>query len=316
MGSLGQILELSMAEVEVVRTADNVVTSENLVEWNVNKLGLATEPANTAAETVEETPVSEPVAEESQSEPEVTEQETTETEERKPNPKLEKRFSELTKARRAAEEQAAQERAAREALETRLAALEGQKAPQAQNVNQKPSPDDYADAFKYAEALAEWSANEAIARREQEIKQQAEQAKQQEVLKTWQQKLDAVKAELPDYDDMVASSTVAVSNEVRDAIVESDVGPRILYELASDDELGAKIASLDTVQALKMIGKLEAKFEAKAEEPAKSKPVAVKSNAPKPINPLRGTGSQSVYTDGEQIDYQAWKAGRKTGKIR
>ena len=307
-----------MSEANVAeRLASNVVTSENVVEWNVNKLGLATEPAQTAAETVEETPVSEPVAEEGQSEPAVTEQETTETEERKPNPKLEKRFSELTKARKAAEEQAAQERVAREALEARLQALEGQQSNKKTNeVNTKPQPDDYADAFRYAEALAEWSANEAVARRDREVKQQAEQAKQQEVMKTWQQKLEAVKAELPDYEDMVASSTVAVSDAVRDAILESDVGPRILYELASDDELGAKIANLSTAQALKMIGKLEAKFEVQAEEPAKSKPVAVKSNAPKPINPIRGTGSQSVYTDGEQIDYQAWKAGRKLGKIR
>ena len=307
-----------MSEANVAeRLASNVVTSENVVEWNVNKLGLATEPAQTAAETVEETPVSEPVAEEGQSEPAVTEQETTETEERKPNPKLEKRFSELTKARKAAEEQAAQERASREALEARLQALEGQQSNKKTNdVNTKPAPDDYEDAFRYAEALAEWSANEAVARRDREVKQQAEQAKQQEVMKTWQQKLEAVKAELPDYEDMVASSTVAVSDEVRDAILESDVGPRILYELASDDELGAKIANLSTAQALKMIGKLEAKFESKDEEPAKSKPVAVKSNAPKPINPIRGTGSQSVYTDGEQIDYQAWKAGRKLGKIR
>ena len=307
-----------MSEANVAeRLASNVVTSENVVEWNVNKLGLATEPAQTAAETVEETPVSEPVAEEGQSEPAVTEQETTETEERKPNPKLEKRFSELTKARKAAEEQAAQERSAREALEARLQALEGQQSNKKTNdVNTKPQPDDYADAFRYAEALAEWSANEAVARRDREVKQQAEQAKQQEVMKTWQQKLEAVKAELPDYEDMVASSTVAVSDAVRDAILESDVGPRILYELASDDELGAKIANLSTAQALKMIGKLEAKFESKDEEPAKSKPVAVKSNAPKPITPIRGTGSQSVYTDGEQIDYQAWKAGRKTGKIR
>jgi len=307
-----------MSEANVAeRLASNVVTSENVVEWNVNKLGLATEPAQTAAETVEETPVSEPVAEEGQSEPAVTEQETTETEERKPNPKLEKRFSELTKARKAAEEQAAQERAAREALEARLQALEGQQSNKKTNeVNTKPQPDDYADAFRYAEALAEWSANEAVARREQEIKQQAEQAKQQEVMKTWQQKLDATKAELPDYEEMVASSTVAVSDAVRDAILESDVGPRILYELASDDELGAKIANLSTAQALKMIGKLEAKFEVQAEEPAISKPVAVKSNAPKPINPIRGTGSQSVYTDGEQIDYQAYRAARKAGKIR
>ena len=268
-----------MSEANVAeRLASNVVTSENVVEWNVNKLGLATEPAETAAETVEETPESEPVAEEGQSEPAVTEQETTETEERKPNPKLEKRFSELTKARKVAEEQAASERAAREALEARLQALEGQQSNKKTNdVNTKPQPDDYADAFKYAEALAEWSANEAVARRDREVKQQEQQAKEQAVLKTWQQKLDATKAELPDYEEMVASSTVAVSDAVRDAILESDVGPRILYELASDDELGAKIANLSTAQALKMIGKLEAKFESKDEEPAKSKPVAVKS---------------------------------------
>jgi len=305
-----------MADAQVAeRLATNVVTSENLVEWNVNKLGLATEAAPTAAE-VEETP-SEPVAEVSQSEPLETEQETTETEERKPNPKLEKRFSELTKARKVAEEQAASERAAREALEARLQALEGQQSNKKTNdVNTKPQPDDYADAFKYAEALAEWSANEAVARRDREVKQQEQQAKEQAVLKTWQQKLDATKAELPDYEEMVASSTVAVSDAVRDAILESDVGPRILYELASDDELGAKIANLSTAQALKMIGKLEAKFESKDEEPAKSKPVAVKSNAPKPINPIRGTGSQSVYTDGEQLEYQAYRAARKAGKIR
>jgi len=305
-----------MSEANVAeRLASNVVTNDNSADFYAGKLGLATEESPTAA-TVDENPV-EPEAQVSQSEPAPSEEDATVTEEPKSNPKLEKRFSELTKARKAAEENAAREREARESLEARLAALEGQKAPQnTQIANTKPQPDDYADAFKYAEALAEWSANEAVARRDREVRQQQEQAKQQEVLTTWQQKLDAVKAELPDYEDMVASSTVAVSNEVRDAILESDVGPRILYELASDDELGAKIAGLSTSSALKLIGKLEAKFESKDEEPAKSKPVAVKSNAPKPINPIRGTGSQSVYTDGEQIDYQAWKAGRKTGKIR
>lgn len=305
-----------MAEAEVVREASNVVTSENLVEWNVNKLGLATEESPTAAETVEETPESEPAAEVSESEPVATEQETTETEERKPNQKLEKRFSELTKARKAAEEKAAQERATREALEARLAALENQSAVQTPTGNLKPRAEDFEDAFKYAEALSEWSANEAVKRRDEEIKKQQEQEKQNAVLKTWQQKLDSVKSELPDYEVMVASSSVQVNDAVRDAILESDVGPRILYELASDDDLAAKLTNASTASALKMIGKLEAKFEAKAEEPAKSKPVAVKSNAPAPINPLRGTGSQSVYTDGEQIDYQAWKAGRKNGKIK
>ena len=148
-----------MAEANVAeRLATNVVTNDNSADFYAGKLGLATEESPTAA-TVEETPV-EPAAEVSQSEPAPTEENATVTEEPKSNPKLEKRFSELTKARKAAEENAAREREARESLEVRLAALEGQQpAPQTQTANTKPQPDDFPDAFKYAEALAEWSAN-------------------------------------------------------------------------------------------------------------------------------------------------------------
>ena len=39
-----------MSEEVAVRTADNVVTSDNLAEWTANKLGLASEEAPVAAE--------------------------------------------------------------------------------------------------------------------------------------------------------------------------------------------------------------------------------------------------------------------------
>ena len=100
-------------------------------------------------------------------------------------------------------------------------------------------------------------------------------------------------------------------------VLESDVGPRILYELASDDELADKLTKASTASALKMIGKLEAKFEAKAEEPAKSKPVAVKSNAPAPINPLRGSSnSGTTVADSENLSFQDYRKLRRAGKIR
>ncbi len=296
------------------KQAGTVVTSENLAEFNANKLGLASEQSPTVAETVDQESSSEPAADEGQSEPKLAEDEATGTEEKKQNPKLEKRFSELTKARKEAEARA-------EELEKRLAAFESNPAPQQQrepNSNQKPSPDDFRDAFEYAEALAEWSAEQALVRREQEVRQREAETQKQKVIQTWQQKLEATKAELPDYEDMVASSTVAVSDAVRDAIIESDVGPRILYELASDDDLAAKLTTMSVPSALKLIGKLEAKFE-KTEAPAKaeSKTVAAKSNAPEPIKPLRSTGGVAdVAIDGEKMSFQQWKAGRKAGKIR
>ena len=117
---------------------------------------------------------------------------------------------------------------------------------------------------------------------------------------------------------MVASSDVKVNDTVRDAILESDVGPRILYELASDDELAEKLSGLTTAGALKLIGKLEAQFE-KTEAPAKAekKTVAAKSKAPEPIRPLRSTsGIADVGMDGNDMSYQQWKAARQAGKIR
>ena len=292
------------------KQAGTIVTSENLADFNANKLSLASESSPTEAE-VDENP-SEPAAKKGQSEPKLAEDEATGTEEKKQNPKLEKRFSELTKARKEAEAKVKE-------LEDRLAAQESTRAPtQAPDGNQKPSPDDFKDAFEYAEALAEWSAENALARREQEVKQKEVEARRATVIQTWQQKLDATKAELPDYEVMVSSSPMSVNDTVRDAIVESDVGPRILYELASNDELAEKLSTLTTAGALKLIGKLEAQFE-KTEEPAKAerKTVAAKSNAPEPIRPLRSTGGVAdVAMDGDKLSFQQWKAGRLAGKIR
>jgi hypothetical protein len=305
--------EAQVAEVvEQPKQAGSIVTSENLAEFNADKLGLASEESPTAA-TVEETPV-EPAAEKGQSEPKLADDEATGTDEKKQNPKLEKRFSELTKQRKDAEARA-------EELERRLAAIESKQAQPAQaqpESNQKPSPDSYKDAFEYAEALAEWSAEQALAKREQEVKQKEFEVQKQKVIQTWQQKLEATIAELPDYEDMVASSSVKVNDTVRDAIIESNVGPRILYELASDDEIAEKLSTMSTASALKLIGKLEAKFE-KTEEPVKAekKTVAAKSKAPEPIRPLRSTGGVAeVSMDGNDMSYQQWKAARQAGKIR
>jgi hypothetical protein len=284
IGLILGIITMSEAQEVVVaeqpKQASSVVTSENLAEFNANKLGLASEQSPTAAE-VDESP-SEPAAETGQSEPKLAEDEATETEEKKQNPKLEKRFSELTKQRKEAEARA-------EEAERRLAALESNKEPEkALESNKKPTPDNYKDAFEYAEALAEWSAEQALVKREQEVRQKEFEAQKQKVIQTWQQKLETTKAELPDYEEMVASSNVKVNDTVRDAILESDVGPRILYELASDDDLAEKLTGLSTASALKLIGKLEAQFE-KIEEPVKAekKTVAAKSKAPEPIRPLR-----------------------------
>jgi hypothetical protein len=295
------------------KEASQVLTSENAAEFYANRLGLAESPADN--EAVEET---EPLDQDEQSEPKEAEKEANQEGERKP-PKLEKRFSEITKQREEARQEAQRERQARVELEQRLAALEQQRQPQQQSyVDQEPQPSQFADAFEYAKALAEFSTEKALAERDRQVAQAREQEAQQKIIQSWAQKVQDAKAELPDFDDLVAASDVVVNNAVRDAILESDVGPRILYHLAENNDLAKKIASLNPNAALREIGKLEAKFEVKTE--TKQTAPVVRSKAPAPIQPIRGGQGQPdvpMSANGEwHGSYQAWKLARKAGKIR
>ena len=301
--------------MQAAKEASNVVTSENLADFYAQKLNLA---AEAPTEAVEQT---EPVVEnEVQSESDEAEKEATATEERKSNPKLERRFSEITKQREAARDEARREREARESLEARLKELEAKVTPApAVDANAEPQPSQFDDAFEYAKALAEYSAEKALRDRdEQEVrrKQAEEQVKVQE---SWVKRLNEAKAELPDFEDMVASSDVAVSDAIRDAIFESDVGPKILYHLAENPDEAKKLAEMSQAKALREIGKLEARLETKKAEP-EVRTVAAKSNAPAPISPIRATSAAAdtpIDSNGQfHGTYQQWKASRKAGKIR
>ena len=298
------------------KEASQVLTSENAADFYFSKMGVAAKSEPVAE--VEETP-SEPAEENNQSSSE-EEKEAKPTEERKANPKLEKRFSDITRQREEARNEAQTEREARAKLEEEVKTLRQQSAPQkATNIEAKPQPSQFEDSFEYAEALAEWSTEQALVKRDREEADRRVDAERQKVIATWATKVTAAKSELPDFDDMVASSDVVVPDHVRDAILESDVGPRILYELADNAELAKKISGMSLNASLREIGKLEARFESKTETKP-SNPVG-KSKAPPPINPIRGTSgnTMSVEVDSNGAfhgTYQAWKAARKAGKIR
>ena len=291
------------------KEAGQVLTSENSQEFYANRLGLADQPEVEAVQTEP----TEKVEERSEPESEVKEQE----DKPKSNPKLERRFSEITKQREEARKEAQQEREARQALETRLAALERQPAPQAPKVDEEPQPSQFNDAFEYAKALAEYTADKRIGEMRKQDAEAKEALERQKVIDQWANKVQQAKASLPDFDDIVASSDVVVNDDIRDAILESDVGPQILYHLAENEDVAKKIAGLSAKQALREIGKLEARFEAKETAP-ETKPI-VRSKAPQPIQPLRGSSPADVpmSTNGEwHGTFQAWKEARKAGKIR
>ena len=285
--------------------ASNVVTSENLREFQMNRLGIVevpaeTEPADPEAEEVEE------------------HEEAEESQRHKPNPKLQKRFSELTKARDDARAKAADaERKAEEAV-ARAKALEDKYIPRAEN-DARPDASQYSDIEKYAADLESWKERDVRRGIEREASEAKAKAQQEARVKSWNDRMQLTVAELPDFADTVQTSPVAVSDHVRDAILESEVGPKILYHLAKNPDTAEKLRGMSVASSLREIGKIEAQLE-KSPVKADETPIASMSRAPAPITPVRGgktTPEAPIDANGEFSGTPAqWRALRKAGKIK
>jgi len=288
------------------RVAQTVLTNENMAEFAAKKLGLAA-----PSEAVKTEP-------QAQSEPADSENEATTVEDRKQNPKLEKRFSKMTEQREAARAEAQTERLARQELEAKLRDYEAKAKPSAEpKADEEPQPNQFSDMYEYAKALTDYRVDQRMNEEKQKEVQAKVQAERDKVINTWAKRVESAKSEMPDFEDMVGSADVVVSNEVRDAIFESEVGPRILYHLAENPEIAEKLQGMTLTRALATIGKLEGQFE-KAEP--QIKPTVGRSKAPAPINPIKASANGPVTElDGNRQfhgNYQAWKAARLAGRIR
>ena len=293
-----------MADTEI-REASSVVTSDNAAEFYAERLGLADQ------DTTEADTSSEPAEIEKQSKPQA-EEEAKEAEAEKPKDKLNKRFEKVSRKAEEAEAKARE-------YENRLKEYEARGTEPAVKkvVEGKPDASQFNDAFEYAEALAEWSAENALKQRDEQEAVRKQQAEQEKITKSWNKKLDKAKAQYSDFDDVVKSANTVVSNEIRDSILESDVGPQLLYFLASDEDFAKKLTEMPVIKALKEIGKLEARFERKEEPKVATAP---RSKAPEPIKTLSGGKAGAdvlIDTNGEfHGTYAQWKAARLTNRVR
>ena len=296
-----------MSEVAISETQKRLeatpVTSENLAEFQAEKLGLADRAPREAIETIE------PQDDDSQSEPASEDQQATEEKRR---PKIERRFEQVTKARDEAKQEAMREREARVTLEQRLAEMERQQAPKGEA---EPDPSQFTDMFEYAKALTDYKVDQRLGEEKQKAVQAKVQAEKEQVLNTWSERVTQAKASIPNFEQVVKSADMTVVNEVRDAIFESDVGPQLLYHLADNPEFVEKLQGMTPAAQLRQIGKLEAMFEKQD-----SKPVVQRSRASAPITPIRSAANGrdvALTADGQfHGSYQAWKAGRLNGQIR
>lgn len=234
--------------------------------------------------------------------------------ETKPKGSASDRIRELAVKRREAEAKAdAAERKAQD-LEAEVQALRAGAKPM--EAGDKPLRSKFAGDDEYIEALTDWKAREAIAKRELEQAAARAEAEQAEVAQRWSKRQDQVMKDLPDYTDVIGKSEIEVPAYVHQAILESDQGPQIAYFLALHPEEAKRIAQMKPLAAVKRIATLERDLadidaEEKAPATAKETPRPQKSKAPEPIEPVKSVPSASGSSG---TSYEEYKRRRQAEK--
>lgn len=231
-------------------------------------------------------------------------------EEVKPGKKTaQERIVELTHKRKEAESKAeASEQRARD-LEAQLQALKTSAQPM--EATAKPARAQFASDDEYIEALTDWKAREAVAKREREQFEARQQAEQVDLDEKWTRRQDAMIKAIPDYADVLGASNVVIPNYIERALKESDQGPEIAYFLALNPEEARKLAAMNPVTAIKRIAALERDL-AEPDTPAKEAEPPKKSKAPAPIIPVRSAGTSA--SAGQAESFAEYKRRRQAQK--
>lgn len=191
--------------------------------------------------------------------------------------------------------------------------------PKSDEIGPEPLPEQFSDVHEYRKAIKDWAADAAV-------KEERQNVARQTAAKSWETRQAETKKELPDYAEKISNSDVRVSDQLRDAIVESEIGPKILYHLAENPDVAVALGSMTVARMLREVGKLEAtlggtaKPAPKSDEKAPTTTVAEISKAPAPITPLRGASapvSNGLAPDGQFYGtFEQYEALRKSGKIK
>lgn len=207
---------------------------------------------------------------------------------------VEKRFAKLTKERYALQNEL-------EALRAQVAQMSKEPEPELTKADFGENEDGYLE-YRVEQKLQAKMQQMAQAQAKQQAEQQEMQVKQQD----WHAKIQSYAAELPNYAQLVENADVVYTQDDIDNIMESDIGPKIAYELATNSDLADKFSSYKSQrQRDKFLTKLEIQLE---NQPKKQKPV---SQAPAPT-PKMGGGSKGGNIDPANLsmeDFVKWRNG-------
>jgi hypothetical protein len=192
-------------------------------------------------------------------------------------------------------------------LEERVASMEQRQfQPQQRQIDDsEPTIDKFDNFDQYVAAKAEYIAKKQIestlSQREQQQRAAREATERTKTVDSWNKRIAAATAEMPDFEEVLASSDVPMTTPMQQAIMESDIGPKLAYYLANNPDEAEKIAGMSPIGAIRTLGRIEERL-------ATAKPAVKTTDAPPPIKAIGA--SSSVTKDPAKMsdaEFAAWR---------
>jgi hypothetical protein len=168
--------------------------------------------------------------------------------------------------------------------------------------NGEPSRDAFDTDAEYEDAVVDYRIEQKVSKA---VAKQLQKEQTEKTVETWEQRKNAAKKEMPDYDEVMQESTTRLSPAMEEAILSSENGAHLAYYLAKNPKKAAEIFKLSPSETGRMIGIIEATL-----KPQSRKGV---SGAPPPVNPVAGNRGVSTK-DPEKMsmaEFAAWRNRQK-----
>jgi hypothetical protein len=177
----------------------------------------------------------------------------------------------------------------------------------------KPDQSDFDSYEEFQEALVEWKVGEQLTvhtERLASIEQESAQKRAHEqAVAAHSERIDAFRADHSDFDAVIdKAKDLPMTRPMQDSVLNSEAGPAIMYHLSRNPEECDRIASMHPLQAIKEIGKIEARLEGAQTGP--SSPAEPVTRAPRPIKPVGGGATASTVSI-DKLPYQEFKRARE-----
>lgn len=124
----------------------------------------------------------------------------------------------------------------------------------------------------------------------------------------FEKRVEAIRAKHEDFDAVAFTNDHAVSETMRDAILNTADGPEIAYWLGHNHEESNRIARLSPNHQILELGRISARLAA----PPPAPPPRTASAAPAPIKPIRGSDGTFQKDPERMTDAEWWRSQKRS----